>query len=373
MELTATQMQDFIDQNPPVQEQHQQTTSTPYNGQSQRLDVATYAAKYGVEIIKTKTHGSSTLFILKTCPFDETHSNGESALGQTAKGKLFFQCFHDSCQDKTWDDTRRVISGDDLLIDGSSDRTVKGSQNKGFADIANAFQEPDIWESPVSIDTPALPPITKDMMPKTLADMVFAVSANTETPPELATVLTLATCATACQKKYAIESMHGHTEQLSLWGLAALESGNRKSAVEKKVVAPLRNWEANSRETLEPIIKEATSKRENEIAVIKGLRNQLSKGNSEKRENIKSEIVALEKELTEIPKPPQLWEQDITPEHLGTVMDANNECLGLFSSEAGIFDIISGRYSKGVPNLDLFLQSHSGDPRKSKQRITTPS
>jgi len=247
-------------------------------------------------------------------------------------------------------------------LHGDSFSTIQTRKNEGFADIANGFLEPEPWELPISIDTPALPPITREMMPKTLGDMVFAVSANTETPPELAVVLALVTCATACQKKYVIESMHGHTEQLSLWGVAALESGNRKSSVEKKIVAPLRSWEADARKRLEPIIKEATAKHENETAVIKGLRNQLSKCAPDKRETIQNEILALEGELTEVPTLPQLWEQDITPEHLGTVMDANNECLGLFSSEGGIFDIISGRYSKGVPNLDLFLQSHSGDP-----------
>ena len=280
----------------------------------------------------------------------------------TVEGKLFFQCFHDSCQGKTWQDAKKIISGNDSLFEGSSNRAVKVSSKKSFANIAKGFVQPEPWELPISIDTPVLPPVTRKMMPETLGDMVFAVSANTETPPELATILGLAACATACQKKYTIESSRGHTEQLSLWGIAALESGNRKSSVEKKMIAPLRKWEAKARERLEPIIKEATVQYENEIAVIKGLRNRLSKCELEKRDGIKKEILTLEDELNEIPNLPQLWEQDITPEHLGTVMNANHECLGLFSSEGGIFDIMSGRYSKGVPNLDLFLQSHSGDP-----------
>ena len=34
--------------------------------------------------------------------------------------------------------------------------------------------------------------------------------------------------------------------------------------------------------------------------------------------------------------------------------------MAIISDEGGIFDILAGRYNNGVPNLDLFLQSHAG-------------
>lgn len=43
-------------------------------------------------------------------------------------------------------------------------------------------------------------------------------------------------------------------------------------------------------------------------------------------------------------------------------MAAHNECMAILSSEGGIFETIEGRYSGGVPNLDIFLQAHAGDP-----------
>ena len=36
--------------------------------------------------------------------------------------------------------------------------------------------------------------------------------------------------------------------------------------------------------------------------------------------------------------------------------------MAIISDEGGIFDILAGRYNNGVPNLDLFLQSHAGAP-----------
>ena len=36
--------------------------------------------------------------------------------------------------------------------------------------------------------------------------------------------------------------------------------------------------------------------------------------------------------------------------------------MAILSDEGGLFDILNGRYSRDIPNLDLFLQAHSGSP-----------
>jgi hypothetical protein len=41
-------------------------------------------------------------------------------------------------------------------------------------------------------------------------------------------------------------------------------------------------------------------------------------------------------------------------------MAEQGERIALLSDEGGIFDMLAGRYSKGIPNLDLFLQAHAG-------------
>jgi len=41
----------------------------------------------------------------------------ESAIGKTSEGKLFYQCFHESCKTRTWNEARKIISGDDSLWD----------------------------------------------------------------------------------------------------------------------------------------------------------------------------------------------------------------------------------------------------------------
>jgi hypothetical protein len=43
-------------------------------------------------------------------------------------------------------------------------------------------------------------------------------------------------------------------------------------------------------------------------------------------------------------------------------MADNGERMAILSDEAGIFEQMAGRYSGGIPNLDLFLQGHAGSP-----------
>jgi hypothetical protein len=86
------------------------------------------------------------------------------------------------------------------------------------------------------------------------------------------------------------------------------------------------------------------------------------KAKKEDLREVEAEILEIEKNIIAQIFTPQVWAQDVTPEHLGTLMSRNQGKMSILSTEGGIFDIIGGRYSNGVPNLDLFLQSHSGDP-----------
>ncbi|HVN97148.1 MAG TPA: AAA family ATPase [Syntrophorhabdaceae bacterium] len=79
------------------------------------FDVEAYLKHYGVEVVKVKQNGSSTLYCLKECVFDPAHTSNESAIGITSEGKEFYQCFHESCKDHRWRDARERISGADSL------------------------------------------------------------------------------------------------------------------------------------------------------------------------------------------------------------------------------------------------------------------
>jgi hypothetical protein len=64
-----------------------------------------------------------------------------------------------------------------------------------------------------------------------------------------------------------------------------------------------------------------------------------------------------------MPKPivePRLWTGDVTPERLQGLLVEHGERMAVLSDEAAIFEVMSGLYSDGRANLDVFLQAHAG-------------
>jgi hypothetical protein len=97
-------------------------TKQKISSQSDGLDLSAYLPHYGVVVTGIRQYGSSTLHLLKECIFDPAHTTNEAAIGKTSEGKLFYQCFHESCKGRTWQEARAVISGGDSLwefVEGS--------------------------------------------------------------------------------------------------------------------------------------------------------------------------------------------------------------------------------------------------------------
>ena len=68
--------------------------------------------------------------------------------------------------------------------------------------------------------------------------------------------------------------------------------------------------------------------------------------------------------MPEVPRAPQLWTSDSTTERMGTLLANNEERMAWLSSEGGMFELLQGRYSNGIPNLDLMLKAWSGDAER---------
>ncbi len=216
------------------------------------------------------------------------------------------------------------------------------------------------WQAPISLESAKLPPWPDDVFPGSIQDFVTALSVSTETPPELSAMMVLAAISACAQGKYRVSVKSDYIEPVNIWACAALPPGSRKTAVQTAATAPLSKWEKLQREKLEPAIKKAQADDATIREQINFLRKQASKAKGAEFEQLKQEIADIEASLPEIPSMPQIWAQDVTPENLGTIMADNNERMAILSDEAGIFDILGGRYSGGIPNLDLFLQGHAG-------------
>ena len=66
-------------------------------------------------------------------------------------------------------------------------------------------------------------------------------------------------------------------------------------------------------------------------------------------------------EAITVPTVPRILADDVTPEALASLMASQKGRLALISAEGGPFDGMAGRYSK-LPNLDIYLKGHAGDP-----------
>lgn len=61
---------------------------------------------------------------------------------------------------------------------------------------------------------------------------------------------------------------------------------------------------------------------------------------------------------------PRLFCGDVTTERLQSLLAEQGERIGVLSDEPGLFLIMSGLYSAGAANLDVFLQGYSGSPMR---------
>ena len=230
------------------------------------------------------------------------------------------------------------------------------------------------WPSLVSIDNMQLPRLDLSHLPAWAGEFAAAVAADTETPPELAAGMVLAACSTAAARRLKVMVKPGFIEPCNLWVVVALPPGNRKSAVQSAAIEPIAVWEHDQAILLEPKIKSATSELKTMEARAKELRNKAAKERDRnKAKLIAQEVAEIESNLPEIPVEPRMWTSDATPERLGALLGEHQECIAWLSSEGGIFELLQGRYSGGIPNLDLVLKAYSGDrecvDRSSRQAV----
>ena len=227
-----------------------------------------------------------------------------------------------------------------------------------WVEIGATTTEVTGWPEVVPLANRKATPLSKEMFPGFLGEMVAAVSRATETPIELPGMLGLAVAAACIAKKVTVSPEPGYVEPVNIYTAVAMESGNRKTAVLKAMSSPFIDWEHAERDRLAPEQARARSERrtlEAQIEVVRKKAARAPNGNA-----FSTEIADLEASLTQPPVVPRLWTQDVTPEQLAVVMAENGERMAVLSDEGGIFDLLAGRYSKGIPNFDLFLQAHSG-------------
>lgn len=204
--------------------------------------------------------------------------------------------------------------------------------------------------------------IETDSLPSWLGDYARAVSDNTQTPPAMAVLMGLSVIAACIQKRFCV-SPYGddYTEPLSIWTATILPPATRKTAVLSAMTAPLSEWEYEKAIDLKDEIAENETIRMVNAKSIDRLQNEASKcGDPDERKILLHQINQLKLNTPEELYPPRLWTGDVTPERLQNLLAEHGERMSVLSDEGGIFEIMSGLYSNGVANIDVFLKGHAG-------------
>ncbi len=205
------------------------TAGTPHSNENNtRLDVPAYLDKYGIEMAGTKQHGGSTLYLLRECLFDSSHRGKDAAIGQTADGKLFYQCFHDSCKERTWHDARSKISGSDPLFE----RRHKPSASKSVSSKEDE-QELTDWSRAIELFPPVMFPW--DVFPEKVAasfqQLARACASSAFSLPGAAFCL----LASALGRAVSVSPKEGWSEPFIFWHADIRPSGAGKTPAAREL------------------------------------------------------------------------------------------------------------------------------------------
>lgn len=216
--------------------------------------------------------------------------------------------------------------------------------------------------------TPLAPPRTPaefpvDVLPEWCRTFVKELAHATQTPVDLAGCCVLGVLATAAGGRVRVQIRRGWIEPTNLYLLPVLPPGSRKSSVVDAATTPVLETE----EALVEAVKATRSETEvlrgiAENAATKAMRdaaNAAPEKRAEASANAVSAMAAVDSLV--VPPIPRLLADDITPEAVGSLLAEQGGRLSIISAEGGIFDIIGGRYTGGIPALDTWLKGHAGD------------
>jgi hypothetical protein len=160
-----------------------------------------------------------------------------------------------------------------------------------------------------------------------------------------------------------VEIRPGWREPLNLYTVVAMPPGSRKSAVFAAMTAPLLEAERQHVDLARPRIIEADLARK--VAAREAERRSIDAANMRDPAARAEALAAAAEAALEADKPvpalPRLIADDVTTEAAASLLAEQQGRLAVLSAEGGIFSTLAGRYSSGVPSLEVFLKAHAGD------------
>ena len=200
----------------------------------------------------------------------------------------------------------------------------------------------------------------------TFAPFAEAVADSFQVSPDLPGALILGAVSVATLGKHVVKVNNDWIEPTQLYICAVAGSSERKSPTLDRIFRPIKEYETacnlaqKSKRDVARMKLAALNTRE---------RKAVKNGDVAEMERIVKDREALESLSHEM----TLFVADATSEAMPPTMVDNGGCLAVVSAEGGIFANMAGRYTKGIPNLDVFLQGYSSEAVKiNRIRLEKP-
>jgi hypothetical protein len=223
---------------------------------------------------------------------------------------------------------------------------------------------PTLWAQPrPPNDDMLLPAFPVQLLPPWLAEWVSALATATQTPADLAAMLSLAIAGAALAKKFRVRIRDDWTEPTNLLVVVTLPPGERKSAVFAEATKPIRAYESAIRQELAPVIAQAESDRR---VLAKACDEAEKRAARQTDPEQRCQLQEIARQLAEklsrhhVPPLPQLWCEDETPQSLEKLVAFHDGRMLQACAEGTPFANATGRYGD-APNVDIYLKGHAGD------------
>jgi len=215
------------------------------------------------------------------------------------------------------------------------------------------MQPPGEWLEPIPLGmADALPEFPVETLPEWIAEQVYAVADELQMPPDLPAIMALTCLAAICAKRTRVKVRGGWNEPLNLYAAVAMPPSAGKSPAFGAMMAPLK---AHEKAEIERRTAEIAKAEQAHRMKEKALKKAEESGDEHEAQRLLTELLALDK-----PASPRMIADDATPEALTSLLADHDGRIALLSTEGGVFDLMTGRYSDRA-NLDVYLKAWGGD------------
>ena len=253
----------------------------------------------------------------------------------------------------TMDEIHRLMEHDGLTVDQIAEASRRVVERGETLDPAAPS-----WEPPIPIGDMPLPDFPAHCLPADVRNYVEAVAESVQVAADMPAVAALVVGALCLQGKAVIRGKPDWFEPLNLFAVAVAPPAERKSAVLQSMTSTIYQFERDANEQNRDAIAEYQIHRNVLEKTVRELEDKVAKGKATMDAVIEARQ---ELEALETVRPLRLLADDASPEALTSLLAENGGRMAVVSSEGGIFETLSGRYSQAV-SIDTFLKAHAGDP-----------